>query len=556
MKYAGVQYVAVGGNGFSPSSISTSTDGLNWVSRTSPTTRVLNSVDYQNSVYVAAGAFGTLLSSTDAITWTIRQATITTLSLNCLAYNSTTYKGVVVGNTGLIETSTDATTWYPLSGTFSNINCVSHAFGTSATYPYLIAGDGGFVGYSTSGNGYVTSNTGTTTNLRSITYNSKSSTYVAAGDNGIILTTTDFVSWNTRTSNTASTIYSLTYSATTGAVSPLATAVGAGGYFSQSADGTYWSVPTTFSTSFAVTQNSLIYSGSLFVAAGASGGIVTSTDANTWVSRTSGTASAINSLVYGNSLYVYGGDGGVLATSTDATTWTARTSGTTSNIRALAYADGATNKYVFGDAAGTFKTSTDGITWTTRTTIATMNTVIGIAYGNSTYVAISSTSGNVITSTDGVTWTTTSTLSITAQSLIYANGIFMAGGNTGALRTSTNGVTWSTQSFGSTPIIYALAYNNGTFYAASGTTYGFVYYSNNNGASWALSNGTIGLGFARAAAVGNGNIVIGNSNNLGIYSLNAVTYNLSTQFVVPTAVVNQYYGGPINSAATLYVKAL
>jgi len=79
----------------------------------------------------------------------------------------------------------------------------------------------------------------------------------------------------------------------------------------------------------------LTYGNGLYVYAGNSGVLATSTDAITWTARTSGTASAIYALTYGNGLYVYAGTGGVLATSTDAITWDARTSGTTSNIATL-----------------------------------------------------------------------------------------------------------------------------------------------------------------------------------------------------------------------------
>ena len=92
----------------------------------------------------------------------------------------------------------------------------------------------------------------------------------------------------------------------------------------------------------------------MFVYAGRSGALATSTNAITWTARTSGTIGDIFSLTYGNGLYVYAGDNGVLRTSTDGISWTARTSGTSSKINALTYGDGL---YVYGGQGGVLRTS-------------------------------------------------------------------------------------------------------------------------------------------------------------------------------------------------------
>jgi hypothetical protein len=128
--------------------------------------------------------------------------------------------------------------------------------------------------------------------------------------------------------------------------------------------------------------SALTYGDNLYVYAGASGVLATSTNAITWTARTSGTTSAINALTYGDNLYVYAGNGGVLATSTDAITWTARTSGTANAINALTYGN---NLYVYGGAGGALATSTDAITWTVRTS-GTTSFINALTYGDNLYV--------------------------------------------------------------------------------------------------------------------------------------------------------------------------
>ena len=70
---------------------------------------------------------------------------------------------------------------------------------------------------------------------------------------------------------------------------------------------------------------------------GGDGTILTSSDATTWTSRTSGTSNKIKGITYGNSTFVAEGVSGTILTSSDATTWTSRTSGTTEHFRRVAY---------------------------------------------------------------------------------------------------------------------------------------------------------------------------------------------------------------------------
>jgi photosystem II stability/assembly factor-like uncharacterized protein len=68
-----------------------------------------------------------------------------------------------------------------------------------------------------------------------------------------------------------------------------------------------------------------------------SGTILTSTDATTWTSRTSGTTRRLTELTYANSIFIIVGESGTILTSSDGITWTARTSGTSNTLSKITY---------------------------------------------------------------------------------------------------------------------------------------------------------------------------------------------------------------------------
>ena len=77
--------------------------------------------------------------------------------------------------------------------------------------------------------------------------------------------------------------------------------------------------------------------GSLWVAVGANGALVTSPDGNTWTVRTSGTSYDLTAVTYGNGKWIAVGAYGTIITSTDGITWSAVSSGTTRNLTSCAY---------------------------------------------------------------------------------------------------------------------------------------------------------------------------------------------------------------------------
>ena len=260
-----------------------------------------------------------------------------------------------------------------------------------STYPELYQS----IGLIPSGlNSWIQRSSGTTSQINTLVHNAVD-TYVYAGSGGVLRTSTDTVTWTTRTSGTINAI------------------------------------------------NSLLYANGLFVYGANSGVLSTSTDGITWTARTTGTTQAIASLGYGNGLYIFGGNSGVLSTSTDGITWTARTSNTTGIIGTITYINGI---YFYGASNGNLRTSTDGITWTVRTSGTTIS-IRSIVYGNGLYLYTGS--GRALgTSTDGITWTPQYNLAastISFMSTIYDNGLFISVPGTAGTKniyTSTDGINW------------------------------------------------------------------------------------------------------------------
>ena len=440
---AGVFVGAVSNNG----GLVSSTDGITWTTRDNS----LNSTATCGGVVYGAGLFaanydnGNVVTSTDGVTWTA-QTTGTTSTLRSLAFINSTFVSGVTGDAGNVLTSTDGITWTSRVTGIASGNATNCAFYGVGQY-WVWTGSG-----ARSSTDLVTWNAiaGSPGTMNCGVFNG---TLLVGGQNaGVIKTSTDGVTWTTRTSNTTSTITALIW---TGSLHLYGDSAGKIG---TSTDGITWTLQTSGTTS---TIMSLLYDGTLYHAS-VLHSTLTSTDAVTWTTNTgySGTTSTILSTAYGNSTYVYGTVGGRIATSADTMAWTGQTSGTTSNVNALRYG----TVFVYGTVGGGLSTSTDGVTWTARTS-GTTSDINALTYG-ALYV-YAGVGGVLASSTDAITWTTrTSGTTSNLNTLRYANDFYIAAGVGGVTIQSNGAVTWYSRVSATTSTIFASSTGAGVFVEA------------------------------------------------------------------------------------------
>lgn len=178
---------------------------------------------------------------------------------------------------------------------------------------------------------------------------------------------------------------------------------GTTGYTFTSTDTTTW----TSRTAPGVTIPDVVYGNSLFVAVNGTGAgtaaAYTSPDGITWTARNlaSGNSGTNQSIAYSGSLFVIVNNAGQTVTSSNGTTWTVNAITGSPAFKQVIW-DGT--QFVATTAAGNILASTDGTTWTTKATI--YQNPQQIAYGNGLYIAFASTSGtnHFWTSTDLTTW--------------------------------------------------------------------------------------------------------------------------------------------------------
>lgn len=466
--YANGLFVAVGASG----AVYTSPDGVTWTSRSAGSSQ-FNQVIYANSLFVAVGNSSACYTSTDGVTWTSR--TVFMLgSIFGVVWNGSAF--VAVGAAGRYATSSDAATWTTAQDvSVSNFLSVGVASGKTVAYganSCVVLAGASRTEVMQSGTWAYAVTAASAINPRVIAYNG-SNQYVAAGNNSVILTSSNGQSWTGQHSGLAINLDKayylngnylvfgtnagspLTYSSNgttwaqsaTSFVSTMnAAAYGAGVYVvvgvSSAASNNLYSstdlVTWTVRSAGSVTFNDVIFANSIFVAVGNNGVCYSSTDGITWTSRSAG-SSAFQRVIYANSLFVAVG-GASIYTSPDGITWTSRPSNAAGSLTDVVW-----NGSLFCAVGnvGSITTSPDGITWTARTPGDTTVTLNSVSWSGTRFVVTNTTNGVAWTSTDGITWTRASTVyQGTTLYSCYLGGKFLAIGS-GFIQTSTDGINWT-----------------------------------------------------------------------------------------------------------------
>ena len=139
---------------------------------------------------------------------------------------------------------------------------------------------------------------------------------------------------------------------------------------------------------------------SRYVAVGTAGTIV-SGGPSTWTPQQSGTSVWLLAVTYG-SMFVAVGDQGTILTSPDAVHWMPQNSGTTQRLNGVAYGTlGGAPFYLAVGEAGTVCTSSDGLHWTARSA-GVSGWLRGVAAYTVTLAPMPATTGFVVAGQNGV----------------------------------------------------------------------------------------------------------------------------------------------------------
>lgn len=475
--FSGVTYhdgmfVAVG-NGFW-----SSTNGLDWVQRV---WKFGNAVIWANGVFVSAGPNGEIFTSSDGIQWTTRSSG-TTHGLQTIIYGQGMY--VAAGGiyeSGVLLTSPDAIEWTPRTVGKEVIDGVAYGNGLFMSVGFDYSYPTPPVGWIGSGIGIVRislDGVNWTPHLLSAAFmpyaiHYHAGHFILLTSDGI-MTSVDGLNWTNRYQEWPNSLNAV------GSFNGSLYAVGAGGSVIVSSDALNWQRLTGSWESL----NDLVRGGDMIVAVGGFGSIMTSEDGSQWTSRYQAENFSFLAVTYGDGVFVAVGESGyvvtedhpygartpqIIFTSSDGIAWEQHDSPVEDALSDVIFANGIF--MAVGGSQGidaTVITSSDGENWNAQN--VTMNTQLyGVAYGNGVFAAAGYSGDIMVSGDNGATWSKRpSGSSNMIRGISFQNGIFITGDNYGNVMTSTNGTNWHLKSTDTGFIFYDLAYGNGVFVAVGG----------------------------------------------------------------------------------------
>ena len=266
--------------------------------------------------FVAVGTNGTLVSSADIsnlngfLTWTALANPLQSANLYAISNSGATYLAVGAGGT-MLYSSYYALNWTPLTPvTAYDLYAVSFAG------LFIAVGQNGTLLTSDlTGTIWTTQNSGTTVDLNGIA--AGNGLYVAVGNAGTLLTSIDAANWTAATVPSSANLKSVTfgnvYSLITGLTTSTFVAVGSNGVVLTSVfNGINWTSWTQ--TTISSTQINAVTFGHQFVAVDETGNTFTSLDGYTWTNPIPASPNSyvpLNSVINGSYDYSAVGVGGI-----------------------------------------------------------------------------------------------------------------------------------------------------------------------------------------------------------------------------------------------------
>lgn len=187
----GTEYVAVGDAGKIGYS---NTSAVTWSQVSSPFQGTnLYSVHYANNLYVAGGSTGKLATSTDGLTWTLRNSGFGASPILGITYFSTFQRWIIVGGSGKLATSSDGISWVLRTSSF-NFSFINSVYSNSSKA--IAVGYDGKLATSTNGIDWTQKTSSFVFDtIYDVVSNSDENEYVAVGDLGKIATSSNGENW-------------------------------------------------------------------------------------------------------------------------------------------------------------------------------------------------------------------------------------------------------------------------------------------------------------------------------------------------------------------------
>jgi hypothetical protein len=241
--------------------------------------------------------------------------------------------------------------------------------------------------------------------------------------------------------------------------------------------------------------NGISFVNEQFIAVGERGTVRHSSDGTRWQNPVLVGTSDLLAVEYGAGNYVAVGKAGSIVTSTDLTNWTQHSTGLTNDLNDITYHQ---ERFVTVGTSGTILSSMDGLAWRQEVS-GTSVELRAVAAGNGRVVALGR-ERTVLVSTNSGAWQSHQNFSlITPYDVIFAQGAFIAGGNStgGAefetdpnpIAVSSDGLRWESASLElpALPAILGLAYGGGVLLAVDGGAPRQLFLST-DGRNWRYKN--------------------------------------------------------------------
>lgn len=165
-----------------------SNDIQTWNRVNIPTSNYLYGIAYGADKYIAVGDYGTLISSSDGINWTVQKA-LSMIQATYITYAKNIF--LVVGTDGALFISNNGINWLPLNSLTSK----GLFFAGFVQGKFFISGEDGFIGYSTDGVDW----NAATTNLQKetiVSIVSDGTKFLAFSSSGKVLVSNDGITWS------------------------------------------------------------------------------------------------------------------------------------------------------------------------------------------------------------------------------------------------------------------------------------------------------------------------------------------------------------------------